>query len=149
MWTRSIGASLLIATALVTVGCAAPAGPTGEADGANGPEGPTGQSEAPAGEPDDAAGATDASQAECFDADYPIEPTFETPEEALAHALEAGTAEVDLPDDPGAYERVDRADDVVEFEFGDDAAGHTWGVIRDDDGQWGVASLGGCHPVGG
>lgn len=89
---------------------------------------------------------------ECFDADYPIEPTFDTPEAALEHALEVDAAHVPVPDGVDRYTPVERSDDRVEFEFEfRESADHylVWGVIRDDDGRWGMASLGGCYPTNG
>lgn len=84
----------------------------------------------------------------CFDADYPIEPTFDTPEEALEHALEVDAADVPVPTDVDDYEPVERSDEWIHFEFreGEDLY-FIWGVIQDQDGRWGMASLGGCHPA--
>ncbi len=91
---------------------------------------------------------------ECLDADYPIEPTFDTAEAALEHAL----AE-DVDDDAGIapaptsvddYEAVERADGSMEFRYDDDGdRSFVWGVIQDEDGRWGVVSLGGCFPADG
>jgi hypothetical protein len=52
---------------------------------------------------------------ECFDADYPIEPMFDTPEAALEHALEVDVADVPVPRDLVAYERTERSDGWIEF----------------------------------
>lgn len=88
-----------------------------------------------------------AGTAECFDADYPIDPTFETPEDALADALETGAADVPVPEDVEAYDRVDVDDGWVEFAFVEgDEHELTWGVTQDPDGGWGMTSLGGCVP---
>ncbi len=85
---------------------------------------------------------------DCFDADFPLEPTFATPEAALAEAVAHQSQEVEPPDDPADYRRVDRGETVIDFEYrvNDDDV-HTWGIIR-DDGRWGMVSLGGCIPTG-
>lgn len=85
---------------------------------------------------------------ECFDADYPIEPTFDTPEEALEHALEVDAADVSVPESVDDYEPVERSDEWIDFEFRESEGLYfIWGVIQDEDGRWGMASLGGCHPA--
>ncbi len=89
-----------------------------------------------------------AGTVECFDADYPTEPTFETPEDALADALETGAADVPVPEDLDAYDRLDIDDGWVEFAFvGGEDHELTWGVTQDQDDRWGMTSLGGCVPV--
>jgi hypothetical protein len=85
---------------------------------------------------------------ECLDADYPIDPTFETPEEALEHALEVDAGNVPVPESVDDYEPVERSDGWIDFEFRESEDLHfTWGVIQDEDGRWGMASLGGCSPA--
>jgi len=87
---------------------------------------------------------------ECFDADYPIEPTFDTPEAALEHALEVDAADVPVPESVDDYEPVERSEGWIDFEFREsDELYFIWGVIQDEDGRWGMASLGGCHPANG
>lgn len=84
----------------------------------------------------------------CFDADYPIEPTFDTPEAALEHALEVDATGVPVPESVDDYEPVERSDGWIDFEFHEsDDHYFTWGVIQDEDGRWGMSSLGGCHPA--
>lgn len=95
--------------------------------------------------------AVQASELPCpkrVDADYPIEPTFDSPEEALADALKSDPIGVAGPEDVDDYHRVERSKDSLEFEFRDGGnVHHTWGVSRDGDGRWGVTSLGGCVPA--
>jgi|GEM_PF-5899981 len=87
---------------------------------------------------------------ECFDADYPIEPTFDTPEAALEHALEVDAADFPVPESATDYKAVERSDGWIDFEFREsDELYFTWGVIQDEDGRWGMASLGGCQPANG
>ena len=82
---------------------------------------------------------------DCFDADYPLEPTFATPEAALADAVANQSQEVEPPDDLADYRRVDHGQSVVDFEFRlSDDDFHTWGIIR-DDGRWGLWSR---SPIG-
>jgi hypothetical protein len=84
---------------------------------------------------------------DCFDADYPLEPTFATPEEALADAVARKSQEVEPPDDLADYRRVDRGETVVDFEYRtSDDDFHTWGMLREDE-RWGMVSLGGCIPA--
>lgn len=85
---------------------------------------------------------------DCFDADFPLEPTFPTPEAALADAVANQSREVELPGDLADDRRVDRGETVVDFahRVGDDDF-HTWTIIRDDE-RWGMVSLGGCSPTG-
>lgn len=75
-----------------------------------------------------------------FDADHPLEPTFATPEAALADAVANQSQDVEPPEDLADDRRVDRGEIVVDFEsrLSDDDH-HTWGIIR-DDGRWGSAS---------
>ncbi len=85
---------------------------------------------------------------DCFDADFPLEPTFPTPEAALADAVANQSQEVEPPDDMAEYRRVERGQTVVDFEYRvSDESFHTWGMIRDDE-LWGMVSLGGCSPTG-
>lgn len=87
---------------------------------------------------------------ECFDADYPIEPTFDTPEAALEHALRVDAAGVPVPESVDDYEPVERSDGWIDFEFRESEDLYfIWGVIQDEDGRWGMASLGGCYPANG
>lgn len=89
---------------------------------------------------------------ECFDPDYPIEPTFDTPGAALEHALEVDVADVPVPRELVAYERIEieRSDGWIEFAFRESADRYiTWGVVRDEEGRWGMVSLGGCVPEAG
>jgi hypothetical protein len=88
-------------------------------------------------------------QLECFDADYPNDPTFDTPEEAFRDGLDSEATEVDAPADTGAYERRDRGLGSVEFEVRESGEQYLiWGITRDADGGWGMTSLGGCWPTG-
>lgn len=85
---------------------------------------------------------------DCFDADYPIEPTFDTPEAALEHALQVDAVGVPVPEGVDDYEAVERSDEWIDFEFREsDDLYFTWGVIQAEDGSWGMASLGGCYPA--
>lgn len=85
---------------------------------------------------------------ECFDADYPIEPTFDTPEAALEHALGVDAPDVPVPGSVDDYDQLERSDGWIEFEFRDSEDLYfTWGVIQDEDGRWGMTSLGGCFPA--
>ena len=87
---------------------------------------------------------------DCFDADYPIEPTFDTPEAALEHALEVDAAGIPMPESVDDYEPVERSDGWIDFEFHESEELYfTWGVIQGENGRWGMASLGGCHPANG
>lgn len=87
-------------------------------------------------------------QLECFDADYPNDPTFDTPEEAFRDGLDSEAAKIDAPADPGAYARRDRGVSSVEFELrkGEDQY-LIWGITQDADGRWGLTSFGGCWPT--
>jgi len=94
------------------------------------------------------AGMVGGGLLECFDADYPIEPTFDTPEEALEHALEVDAVGVPVPEGVDDYEPVERSEGWIDFEFRESEDLYfIWGVIQDEDGRWGMASLGGCHPA--
>ena len=85
---------------------------------------------------------------ECFDVDYPIEPTFDTPEEALEHALEVDAGNVPVPESVDDYQPVERSEGWIDFEFRESEDLYfIWGVIQDEDGRWGMASLGGCYPA--
>lgn len=120
----------VVAVVLVLAGC----GPEGTESAESGADG---QAAPGAGE-----------QVECFDADYPGDPAFDTPEEALEHATENELDAVAVPDDLDEYERVERADGWLEFEFrAGEEIYHIWGITR-DDGQWAMTSLGGCVPAG-
>jgi hypothetical protein len=82
---------------------------------------------------------------ECSDIDYPLEPTFTTPEEALAAALREQPPSSPVPDRVEDYVRDDREGQVFfEYIVEDHDVLYNWGVARDDDGRWGVVSLGGC-----
>jgi hypothetical protein len=82
---------------------------------------------------------------ECSDIDYPLEPTFETPEEALADALREQPSSGPVPDRVEEYVRNDREGQVFFDHIVDDHdVLYTWGVAQDDDARWGVVSLGGC-----
>jgi hypothetical protein len=86
---------------------------------------------------------------ECFDADYPNDPTFDTPEEAFSDGLDSEAGKIGAPDDPGAYARRDRGVSSVEFELREgDEQYLIWGVTQDSDGAWGMTSSGGCWPTG-
>lgn len=81
------------------------------------------------------------------EADYPLEPTFGTPEEALEHALETEPPLVTGPGDADEYHKVDQGEGWIDFEFRDgDEAHHVWELRRDDDGRWGMVARGGCFP---
>jgi hypothetical protein len=82
---------------------------------------------------------------ECSDVDYPLEPTFGTPEEALAAVLREPLPSGAVPDRVEDYVRDDREGQVFfEHIVDDHDVLYTWGVAQDDDGRWGVVSLGGC-----
>lgn len=79
-------------------------------------------------------------------ADYSGEPGFETPEEALAWALETQTQLVTGPGDEGEYVKVPQDAQWVNFEYRvGNGVHHTWEVIR-QDGAWGVGARSGCMP---
>jgi hypothetical protein len=81
----------------------------------------------------------------CSDIEYPLAPTFETPEEALADALREQPSSSPVPDRVDAYVRDDRQGQVF-FEHIVDVHHvlFNWGLAQDVDGRWGVVSLGGC-----
>jgi hypothetical protein len=82
---------------------------------------------------------------ECSDLDYPLEPTFATPEEALADALREQRSPSPVPDRVEDYVRDDREGQVYfEYIVEDHDVLYNWGLAQDDDGRWGVVSLGGC-----
>jgi hypothetical protein len=94
-------------------------------------------------------GPTGAVELSCFDADYPTEPTFASPDEAFADALGSEAGPIGAPDDPVSYERNDVDDGWVEYEVRPSEDQHlTWGVTQDERGDWGMTSLGGCWPAG-
>jgi hypothetical protein len=82
---------------------------------------------------------------ECSDIDYPLEPTFETPEEALADALREQPPSGPVPVRVEEYVRDDREGQVFfEYIVDDHHVVYNWGIAQDGDGRWGVVSLGGC-----
>jgi hypothetical protein len=82
---------------------------------------------------------------ECADLDYPGEPTFATPEEALADVLGGQLPSGAVPDRVEHYVRHDREGQAFfEHIVDDHDVLYTWGVAQGDDGRWGVVSLGGC-----
>jgi hypothetical protein len=82
---------------------------------------------------------------ECSDLDYPGEPTFATPEEALADVLRGPLPPDGVPDRLDDYVRDEREGRVYfEHIVDDHDVLYTWGVAQADDGRWGVVSLGGC-----
>jgi hypothetical protein len=82
---------------------------------------------------------------ECADLGFPLEPTFHTPEEALADVLGGQLPSGVVPDRVEDYVREDREGQVFFDHIVDDHhVLYTWGVAQDDDGRWGVVSLGGC-----
>lgn len=86
---------------------------------------------------------------DCFDANFPLEPTFATPEEALAEAVAHQSQEVEPPDDPADYRlptRRPRRDRRRLRVPGERRRRSHMGIIR-DDGRWGMVSLGGCIPT--
>lgn len=91
----------------------------------------------------------DAGVVECFEADYELEPTFDSPEDAVADAL---VTEASLGEMPGAlddYERIEPSSGRVDFAFRESDDDYvTWSTRQDDDGQWGVASVSACRPDG-
>lgn len=88
------------------------------------------------------------------DADYGGEPTFDTPEQAVEHALEREPMDVVGSKGVEEYHRVERGDDFVDFEYrgdvdspaSDEGVHHTWTMARDNQGQWARASFSGCVP---
>lgn len=83
-----------------------------------------------------------------FDAGYPIEPTFDTSEAALERALKVDVADVSVPRNMDAYERIEGSDGCIRFEFRESTDRCiTRGVVRDADGRWGMVSLGSCVPA--
>jgi hypothetical protein len=81
----------------------------------------------------------------CSDLDYRLEPTFATPEEALADVLRGQLPSEAVPDRVEDYVRDDREGRVYfSYIVDDHDVLYTWGVAQDDDGRWGVVTLGGC-----
>jgi len=82
---------------------------------------------------------------ECSDIDYPLESTFDSPEEALADVLREQPSVGNFPDRVEDYVRHDR-ERRVHFEHSVDGhqVRYNWGVAQDDNGRWGVVPLGGC-----
>jgi hypothetical protein len=79
-------------------------------------------------------------------ADYTVEPTFATPEEAVQDANESHP-EIDAPSDLTEYIVIERADWWIDFEYVvDDELQHRWEIIRAEDGTWGMAALDYCGP---
>jgi len=63
---------------------------------------------------------------------------------------EVDAADVPVPESVDDYEPVERSEGWIDFEFREsDELYFIWGVIQDEDGRWGMASLGGCHPANG
>jgi hypothetical protein len=82
---------------------------------------------------------------ECSDLDYRSEPTFATPEEALADVLRGQLPSEAVPDRVEDYVRHDREGRVYfEHIVEEHVVLYAWGVAQDDDGRWGVVTLGGC-----
>ena len=87
------------------------------------------------------------AQAACFEADYALEPTFDSPEDAVADALVTEASLGPLPGGVDEYERIERADGWVDFEFREsDDNFVVWSTTQDDDGQWGMVSVSACLP---
>jgi hypothetical protein len=85
---------------------------------------------------------------ECIEADYTLEPTFDSPENAVADALETEASLGPLPGSLDQYERIERADGWVDFELREsDDSFVVWSTTQDEDGQWGVVSVSACLPA--
>ncbi len=82
---------------------------------------------------------------ECSDIDYPLAPTFDTPEEALADMLREQPPVGTVPDRVEDYVRHDREGQVFfEHVVDDHDVLYNRGVAQHHAGRWGVVSLGGC-----
>ena len=91
----------------------------------------------------------EAALVECFEADYALEPTFESPEDAVADALETEASLGPLPATLDDYERNERSEGQVDFEFRESDDDYViWSTTQDDDGQWGVVAVSACRPEG-
>lgn len=79
-------------------------------------------------------------------ADYPGEPGFESPREALTWALATQKPLVTGPGDEDDYTEVPRSGEWIDFEYqvGGEVH-HTWEVIL-QDGQWAIGARSGCQP---
>lgn len=85
--------------------------------------------------------------AECFEADYALEPTFDSPENAVADALETEASLGLLPGSVDDHERIQRTDGWVDFELREsDDNFVVWSTTQDEDGQWGMVSVSACRP---
>lgn len=89
-------------------------------------------------------GAGEVPCLETQELDYPLEATFETPEEALAEAL--GDESVGaVADDLDEYHRIRSGEDLIEFQLRNgDQIHHRWAIRRTEDGGWATASFSGC-----
>ena len=98
-------------------------------------------------------GATEADPpseselAACFEADLALEPTFDTPEDAVADALVTEASLGPVPGSLDDYDRVERSEDRVDFEFREsDDNFVVWSTTQDEDGRWGVVGVSACRP---
>lgn len=71
--------------------------------------------------------------------DDAIEPTFETPEDAVADALVKAASVAALPGSLDVGERVERSEGAVDPEFRESDDNHVvWSTAQDEGGQWGL-----------
>ena len=94
-------------------------------------------------------GSDGSALTECFEAEYAIEPTFDTAEDAVADALETEASLAAVPGSLDDYERVERSEDAVDLEFRESDDNYVaWSTAQDEDGRWGVVGASGCIPAG-
>jgi hypothetical protein len=93
--------------------------------------------------------SSEAALVECFLADYALGPTFDSPETAVADALETEAAIGPMPGSVDQYERIERSEDRVDLEFRESDDNYvTWSTTQDEEGLWSVVSLSACLPNG-
>lgn len=92
------------------------------------------------------AAPSEAAPVACTVVDYPLEPTFDDPELAVADALSTEAEVAVMPRTLREYERSEGAEGWVSFEHHDGDEVVIWTTTQDDDGQWGVVALETCRP---
>jgi hypothetical protein len=91
---------------------------------------------------------SESAPVECLEADLALEPTFDTPEDAVADALVTEASLGELPGSLDDYDRVERSEGSVQFEFREaDDDYVVWSTAQDEDGQWGVVGVSACRPA--
>ena len=91
----------------------------------------------------------EAAMVECLEADYAFEPAFDSPEAAVAEALETEASLGPLPGTLDDYERIERSAGRIDFEFRESDDDYViWSTSQDDDGQWGMVAVSACRPNG-